>query len=38
MAAALVAEVAMLLLALEKNEETEEAPAVFVLVSLKGRL
>lgn len=38
MAAALVAEVAMVLLALEKNEEAEEAPAVFVLVLLKGRL
>lgn len=37
-AAALVAEVAMVILALEEHEEAEEAPAVFVLVSLKGRL
>lgn len=37
-AAGLVAEVAMGLLALEEHEEAEEAPAVLVLVSLKGKL
>lgn len=37
-AVALAAEVAMVLLALEVNGEVVEAPAVLVLVSLKGKL